>query len=236
MKGSDGTERAGFPWLLTLATAIVIAICAALGVWQVQRAAWKSVELKRIEALKSAPPAPIAAVMRPGADASLRRVVAVCLPGAPGAAMPRMTTDSGEWITRAMSFCRFSGTAYEGVWVDRGFVESSRGDTAPPNVTLPPPVKVIGVLSHVRGDCFESDGCAYWFANLVRSAPYVLVAESESPAAPGVKPAPYPDAADNLQYVGEYAPTWFGLAGVAACVYAAMLWRRYRPRGVDPTR
>ena len=43
-------------------------------------------------------------------------------------------------------------------------------------------------------------------------------------------PAPYPDAAGNLEYVGSYAPTWFGLAGVALSFYAAMLWRRYHPK------
>ena len=43
-------------------------------------------------------------------------------------------------------------------------------------------------------------------------------------------PAPYPDAAANLEYVGAYAPTWFGLAAVAAAIYAAMLWRRDHPK------
>jgi cytochrome oxidase assembly protein ShyY1 len=26
----------------------------------------------------------------------------------------------------------------------------------------------------------------------------------------------------------EYALTWFGLAGALACVYGALLWRRFR--------
>ena len=60
--------------------------------------------------------------------------------------------------------------------------------------------------------------------------PLVLVVEQETPAAPGVAPAPPPPGApDDLQYVGEYTLTWFGLAGVVACFYAALLWRRYRP-------
>jgi cytochrome oxidase assembly protein ShyY1 len=45
-----------------------------------------------------------------------------------------------------------------------------------------------------------------------------------------VRPAPFPDAAGNLEYVGSYAPTWFGLAGVVLAIYAAMLWRREHPK------
>jgi surfeit locus 1 family protein len=221
-----------FPLGLTLAAAVVFAVCAGLGVWQLQRAAWKAGQLQRIAALQAAPPVPIALALTAGSDridTSQKRVAAACQPDRAAPAVPKMTTDAGEWITRAISFCRLSGAAYEGVWVDRGFVQASRGSTTPAQVILPAPVNVVGVLSHISGDCFGSDGCAYWFANLIRPAPYVLVAERETPPAPGVTPAPYANAAGNLQYVGEYAPTWFGLAGVAACFYAAMLWRRYRP-------
>jgi surfeit locus 1 family protein len=67
-------------------------------------------------------------------------------------------------------------------------------------------------------------------AGFAGAAPYVLVAERETPAPPGVAPSPYPDAAGNLEYVGAYAPTWFGLAGALVAIYAAMLWRRYHPK------
>ena len=63
-----------------------------------------------------------------------------------------------------------------------------------------------------------------------RLAPYVLVAERETPPVPGVTPSRIADSApETLQYVGAYAPTWFGLAAVLAGVYAALLWRRLRP-------
>ena len=67
-------------------------------------------------------------------------------------------------------------------------------------------------------------------AGLARPAPVVLSVEQETPPPPGVAPAPYDAAADSLHYVGAYAPTWFGLAVALACVYAAMLWRRYHPK------
>jgi len=226
------SERTDFPIGLTLASLIAFAICCGLGVWQMQRADWKAGQLKLIAAARTAPPLPIAMALGPsgGPDVSYRRVTAVCLPQAPAPIVGRVTSDNNDWVTRAISFCPLAGTAYEGVWVDRGFVGASRGSTTPAQLTLPAPVNVVGVLSHTKGDCFGSDGCAYWFGHLLRPAPYVLVAERETPPAPGVTPAPYANAEDNLQYVGAYTLTWFGLAGTLAAVYAAMLWRRYRPK------
>jgi surfeit locus 1 family protein len=227
------SERPRFPVGLTLAAVLVFTVCCALGVWQLQRAQWKAHELAQIEARRNAPPAPINPVLRraaAGADVTFQRVAATCSPAPAAVADTRMITDNGDWIARAMSFCDLSGSAYKAIFVDRGLVEASRGSTTAPRVVLPAPASVVGVLSHVRGDCFGSDGCSYRFGNLGQIAPYVLVAESETPPAPGVKPAPYPDAAGNLEYVGSYAPTWFGLAGVLVCFYAAMLWRRYHPK------
>lgn len=224
-------ERPRFPVGLTLAAAIAFAICCGLGVWQLQRAEWKAGQLRRIAALQAAAPVPIAPALARDANVAATRVAATCLPAPPAAAVTRVTTDNGEWVTRAMSFCRLSGSPYDGVWVDRGVVTASRGSTTASQVSPPTPQHVVGVLSHLKGDCFGSDGCAEWFSHRLKPAPYVLVAESETPAAPGLSPAPYAaNSADSLQYVGEYAPTWFGLAGVLACIYAAMLWRRNHPK------
>lgn len=228
------SERPRFPLGLTLAAAVAFAICCGLGVWQLQRADWKAGQLKRIAALRAAAPTPIVPVLGRAADGenvSQTRVAATCLAAPPAAAVTRVTTDNGEWATRAISFCRLSGAAYDGVWIDRGVVTASRGSTAAAQLSLPAPQSVVGVFSHLKGDCFGSDGCAYWFNNLLHPAPYIVVAESEAPAAAGLAPAPYAaNSADSLQYVGAYGPTWFGLAGVLACVYAAMLWRRHHPK------
>ena len=228
------SERTRFPVGLTLAAVIAFAICCGLGVWQLQRADWKAGQLKRIAALRAAAPVPIVPVLAraaSGETVTQTRVAAICLPAPPAAAVTRVTTDNGEWVTRAISFCRLGGAAYDGVWIDRGVVTASRGSTTIVPISPPVPQAVIGVLSHLKGDCFGSDGCAYWFNNLLHPAPYMLVAEAEAPAAAGLTPVPYAaNSADSLQYVGEYAPTWFGLAGALACVYAAMLWRRYHPK------
>jgi surfeit locus 1 family protein len=214
------SERPRFPIGLTIAAVLVFAACCALGVWQLQRAGWKAHEMARIEALKAAPAQPIEPVLAraaAGADVSFTRVSADCTGGSLPEAY-RMTTDNGEWIARAMAACLpTTGPKRRILEIDRGLLTASRGATAQPSTPLPPPGYVTGVLMPPR--------------RIARGIwPYVLVAERETPAPPGVTPAPYPDAADNLEYVGSYAPTWFGLAVVALCFYAAMLWRRYHPK------
>jgi len=218
---SEPTPRR-FPLGLTLAALVVFAVCCGLGTWQLQRAAWKAQALKRIAALEHAPPQPIGPVLAraaKGEDVTFTRVTAACAPGPPETAF-RMNTDNGDWIARALGVCRLAGP-YDGVVVDRGFLTASRGSTTPPTARLPAPAAVVGVLFPLGK--IQTPG-------LARAAPVILVAETETPPAPGVAPAPYASgAADNLQYVGAYATTWFGLAGVVAAIYAAMLWRRTHP-------
>jgi len=227
------TSRPRFPVGLTLGAAVVFVVCCGLGVWQLQRAQWKTHELARIEAVKAERPVALEPVLRraaSGADVTFERVAATCLPGPAAMAVTRPVPAEGDWMQRALSFCQLRAAGWKGIFVDRGFLPATRGSTTPAQVVLPAPANVVGVLSHLRGDCFGADGCSDLFGNLHEAAPYVLVAERETPPAPGVAPTPYPDAGDNLQYVGAYWLTWFGLAGAVACVYAAMLWRRHHPK------
>lgn len=214
-----------FPVGLTLATAIAFATLIGLGVWQLQRLEWKHRELARIARLQAAgvqPIGPVLARAARGEDVSFTRVIAHCAAGAPATTQFRMTTDNGQWISRAIAPCHLTGLPYDGVLVDRGFLESSRGETTPTIAPLPAPQTVIGAL--FAKPASPGDG-------LRRPAPYIISMERETPPAPGVTPAPYAvNASDNLQYVGSYAPTWFGLAGVLVCFYAAMLWRRFHPK------
>ena len=60
----------------TIAAAILFGILIGLGVWQLQRAAWKTQQLKQIAALKRAPPQPIEPVFaRVAAGADAKRAV-----------------------------------------------------------------------------------------------------------------------------------------------------------------
>jgi surfeit locus 1 family protein len=157
-----------------------------------------------------------------GEDVTFTRVVADCDGGPAQPAAFHMISDNGEWIARVQTICTFRDGPFNGLVVDRGFLNASRGQPNPAPVSLPPPARVTGVL-------YAAPVVAAGGPN-ARLAPDTLVAERETPAAPGVTPTPYPDAGDNLQYVGAYWLTWFGLAGAVACVYAAMLWRRHHPK------
>lgn len=219
------SEARRFPIGLTLAAAVVFAACVALGVWQLQRLAWKDHELARIAAEQAAPARPIVAVLAMaarGRDVELVRVAADCGPEGPQMFF-RMSADAGQWAARAMAACRLEAPPYDGIVVDRGVFDAARGQTTLPMAALPAPGHVEGALRR------PLPGLAP--AGLAHPAPYVLVAERESPPAPGVTPSPMTrQAPESLHYVGAYAPTWFGLAAVVAGVYAAMLWRRRRPK------
>jgi surfeit locus 1 family protein len=215
-----GAPPRRFPVGLTVAAVVVILVCDALGLWQLQRLKWKESVLAHVSAMQNAPAQSLSVVLaKEKALGSLSgmRVAADCAPAPPAPATPRITTDKGDWITRAQSLCQLEEGPYQGVLVDRGLIEASRGSTKPADVVLPAPNRVVGIL--YERSC--PGGCG-------KTAPYTLVAQSETPPPAGVTPAPYPDARSNLEYVGAYAPTWFGLGGVAACFYAAMLWRTYR--------
>jgi surfeit locus 1 family protein len=213
-----------FPIGLTFGAVVVFAVCCGLGVWQLQRGAWKAHELARIAALKHAPPMPIGQLlprMLQGEDLTFAHAIADCAPSPAAPARFHMISDNGEWIARTLSACRLPRAPYDGIVVDRGFLDASRGYPNPPTTSLPPPRHVVGVL-YTRAAAPE--------LGLVHPAPYVLAADRETPPAPGVTPTPYPDAGDNMQYVGEYWLTWFGLAAAVAGVYGAMLWRRHHPK------
>jgi surfeit locus 1 family protein len=247
--------RRRFPIALTVATLFVAAICSALGVWQLQRAAWKAHELARIAALRAARPQPIDGVLARvsrGEDVSFTRVTVRCASARP---IPYSTFRYSIWNNetawRPIALCHLSDGPFDALLVDRGFAESLKGVMAPLPTTYPELAEVTGVLipedtepldvsspfqidrqvvTVQRLDTFAMRFIAEQ-AGVTHLAPVLLVAEHETPPVSGVSPAPpVADAPANLQYVGAYAPTWFGLAGAAAAVYAAMLRRRLRPK------
>src|SRR5215469_5618929 len=141
-----GEERPGgtrleprFPFGLTLAALVVFAICCGLGVWQLQRAAWKAHVLAQIAARAHAPPEPIGPVLARaarGEDMGFTRVVANCQPAPPSPTSFRAGADNGGWIWRATAPCPLADAAYAGVLVERGVLDASRGSTVAPSVTL----------------------------------------------------------------------------------------------------
>lgn len=238
------TERKRFPIGLTIAAAIAFAILCGLGTWQLQRLHWKRDLLERIEAAKTAPARPLAEALD-GGDADFVRVVVDCSASdRPRSRIMLYAISEGRPAWRPMAPCRVDAPPHDLIVVDRGVVASE--SPTPPDLDLPNPVRVIGVLRRP-----EAQGAAERIANTGvseagpgfhdriaamkavarassgRAVDYVLVAESETPPPTGVKPAPLPTNVSNRHL--EYVVTWYGLAAALAGVYAAMVWRRLKP-------
>lgn len=238
-----------FPIGLTITVAIALAILVALGVWQVRRLAWKQAVLAHIAALKDAPPQPLAQVMARaarGEDVSFTRVSVTCLTPdyPPSAIYLRGVAQVGAFRWRPLSACRIAADGYTMIPIDRGEVPGDAA-TTPPTRPPAPPRAVVGVLRKPEkptaieqaitrdedaGGGFAIRGhalAALEQATGARSPDLMIVAEREDPAPAGVTAAPLPPKIPNNHL--SYALTWFGLAGALLAVYAAMLFRRFKP-------
>ncbi|MDE2355536.1 MAG: SURF1 family protein [Alphaproteobacteria bacterium] len=238
---------ARFPIGLTLAALIVFSGLIGLGVWQVHRLAWKEALLARIAALKTAPARPLVQVLAAPGDQGFVRVAVACDP-APrrGPQLFRYAVADGVIGWRLLGACRAALGPYDGILVDRGLATGLKGFTAPTPVTDPPMGEVAGVLRTPGGKpwlgpaviqrtprmvvarLIDGPTLAEFSkaAGLAHPAPYLLAAESERPAAPGLQPRALPEDIPNNHFV--YALTWFALAGILAWFYLAMLLQRYR--------
>ena len=226
---SPAVKTARFPFGLTIAVAIAFAILCGLGAWQLKRVAWKEDLLTRIEALKTAPAAPIGPVLAAaakGRNVAWTRVSVACQP----ASLPPLSLAygirDGDVVWRAQALCGLASGPFDLILVDRGVVAALTGQVAAPARAFPEPGQVTGILiplAQLGGDrALAVTGLAGR-----KPAPLALMVETESPAPPGVTPAPLPAEISNRHL--EYALTWFGLAVTLLFIYAAMLWRRQRP-------
>ena len=237
-----------FPVGLTVTAGLAFAILAGLGVWQLQRLAWKQDLLAKVAALRLAPATPVAGILAlaaQGRDVDYRRVAADCRASdRPPRDAYRYALRDGRVGWRLISACHLTGAPYDGVLLDRGLVERLTGAMAPVAAAYPPPVAVVGVLRAPGGKpllgpaetagtpgarvfrVLDRSAVAALAADngVARPAPYILAVESERPAPPGVVPAPLPQDIPNNHFV--YALTWFALAGILAWFYGALLLRR----------
>jgi surfeit locus 1 family protein len=233
-----------FPIGLTFAAAIGIAILIGLGVWQLQRLKWKRAMLARIETAGSVTQAiaPVLVRAAHGEDVEFSRVLVACA----GPRKPTPTTyvyglEGSQVVWRVLAACPLADGPYGGLVIDRGIATASRGQMAPPKADWPAPRAVVGILRRPEPKPFGTypalgdpirlprrDPVALDIiarkAGVERLAPWVLMSDGETPAPPGIAPAPLPANIPNRHL--EYALTWFGLAGALGGVYLAVLWRR----------
>ncbi len=233
--------------LTTLLAAGALAILVGLGIWQLERRDWKEALVATLNERLAAPavalpPASTWGTLDPARDEYLR----VAFPAAfendketlvytTGSSMRSDTSGPGYWV---FTPARLGGGT---VMVNRGFVPEGRQDAAArPEGTVPGSVDIVGVLrwseppglftpagDRGRNIWFSRDSSAIAAAKGVASAAPFYV-EMESPVPPGGLPHPgqvMPSLPNN--HLG-YAITWFGLAAMLLCVYAAWLIGRWR--------
>lgn len=239
----------------TIAFLIAFAILCSLGVWQLQRRAWKEHLLARIAALQHAPPQPLAPVLqraRSGQDVDFTRVEVDCAPPDPVSRPVSLyaPTEGGVgW--RSLAPCRIERSPWPMVVIDRGFETESQGAMRPSAKAWPAPRHVVGVVRRASGLTYFQrfakmpEGALQGYqsradavaaeakASGLAAAPVMVVAEHEDPAPAGLQPAAIPSDIPNRHF--EYALTWFGLALGLLGVFAGMLRTRLRRADGPPS-
>ncbi|MGE4432152.1 MAG: SURF1 family protein [Sphingobium sp.] len=234
--GQAGTSRLAAPVLLLLVAA---ALFTALGVWQVERLAWKEALIARVESRVDAPP--VALPDEAAARASSlpdREYLRVRMAGeylASGTALVRAVTvqGAGYWV---MTPLRTADGRL--IYVNRGYVPVGSKLDAARAQTPSGPVEIIGLLrlSEPKGGFLRSNDPARdaWYSRdvaalaqargLAHVAPFFVDAQTQTPTAPG-------DPVAGLTVIRfpnshlSYALTWFAMAALSAGL-AGWLWRR----------
>ena len=227
-----------FPWILTIASALVFVLLIALGVWQVQRLHWKEGLIAQAQAAAEHPPVPIMEAYRPSEE--FRRVIVDCAGLATAPYVELQTIQDGQPGVRLISACALPSEPFVTL-VDRGFVADTIS-ARPPVRPSREPVRIVAQLRNppeptamalpADGKRFywrdttgmaEVLGVRYWLAR-----PMLFALTSSNPEWQALQPSAPPPVFSN-NHLG-YAITWFGLALALAGVYAALLRRKLSPR------
>jgi len=218
-------------WPFILASVLGIAVLCWLGIWQLQRLAWKESLIAEIASRAAAPPITLAAALAADDAADDIDFVRVAAGGTYLAAETKFmiqTFDAGPGWQAVTPLRSEDGIV---VLVDRGVVpDAMRGSIPTPNG----PVELLGILrrhGENRGpftpDNDDARNIWYWWdvpAMLAMSdipadlkvAPFVL--QLLPVAGDSSFPRPQPPDANLRNNHLQYAITWFGLALVLAAI------------------
>jgi len=208
------------------------AVLVALGVWQVQRLAWKEGVIADIQARIAADPVPLPDTPDPVRDAYLPVAVQGTLMG-DGIDVLISQKQVGAGYRMIAPLNLGGGRS---ILADLGFVLSEAKGTINPTG----PVTLSGNLQWPQEvDSFTPDpdlGANIWFARdvpamaqMLHTDPVLLVVRRMDPAVGGITPLPVDTARipnDHLQY----AITWFSLAAIWLAMSALFLRRRRAPK------
>jgi surfeit locus 1 family protein len=234
-----------------IATLVVIAILCGLGVWQVQRLAWKENLIAAVTSRMSAAPVPAPS---PGAFAERD----------PSTVEYQQVAVSGHYLNDREAHVIYSLTEPKGpvggvgymvmtpfqtddgwiVYVNRGFVPAAKADPSTrPQGLVEGETTVTGVVrlpadrswfmpgdNPAKNEWFSRDPALYAAAYPLPSAnvaPYIIDAVYD-PSLPGGLPQGGETVVDFPNNHLGYAITWFGLAACAAAVFVAFAISRLR--------
>ena len=233
----------------SIAAASAFAVLLSLGLWQLDRKAWKEGLIATIGQRLSAPPVALPAPatwprLTAAEDEFLRVAVTAeflndreALVYTIGSSLREGSGGPGYWV---FTPARLADGAL--VMVNRGFVPDGKQDAETrPDGEVAGPISMVGVLRWPELPClvtpagdptrniwFSRDSNAIAAAKSVSVAPFYL--ELESPDPPGGLPRTgrlHPTLPNN--HFG-YALTWLGLACVLVGVYGTWLFGSWRKR------
>ena len=200
----------------SLTTAVMLALAVGLGVWQVQRLAWKTALLAEIDRGEAAPAIPLPPDPRPFTKVRVSGTLRQDLAALYGVEV--RATMTGQ-VIGAFLLNPLERPGADPIIVDRGWVPTDAPrDTVPVQATVEGYVRApehpvfLGAADDPAARRFYALDPAAVGASLglPRVAPFTLVALGREP--PGI----FPDPAEALPRPPNnhlvYAVTWFGLA------------------------
>jgi surfeit locus 1 family protein len=201
------------PILATLVVAAAVAVMVALGIWQLERAAWKASVLGELRAARDLPPVDLD--LKPLSEARahpFRRAEVTCVYG-PAAPQPRAgRSRRGESGYRYLLPCRPAPHGEPHLLLDIGFARS------------PDALGELRLARRFAGTLSSGTG---------EGPMFLTIDDPVAPLAASAPPSPE-EIPDNHRF---YAFQWFFFAGVALLIYLLALRRRSREvvdRGSKP--
>jgi surfeit locus 1 family protein len=201
------------------------AILIALGLWQLDRLAWKEGIIAGAEAMIAADPVPLPAAPDPAAD----RYRAVSVTGRFTGEEAHVLTSTRERGPGYLVIAAYLTEDGRRILIDRGFVPET-------DKTAPRPGRAVAVMGNLNWpDDVTPATPPYdaarqiWYgrdvagiAALLGTEPLLVIARSDT--GDGVLARPVTTAGFRNDHL-EYAVTWFGLAAVWLGMTGFLLWR-----------
>ncbi len=217
-----------FPLVLGIAGCGVL---IGLGLWQVERLAWKEDILADIDARLTAPPVAFSRFATEAADEYTR----VLVRGVPTGEELHVLVSGTEAGTGYRVISKLE-TAAGAILVDQGLLALDNKDSEPLKVQM----DIVGTLlwpDDQNSSTPEPDLAAnIWFARNIDTMsaaldtlPFLVVATQTSPPDPRLTPLPVNTAGIKNDHF-EYAVTWFLLAAVWAIMSLYLIFRTTRQK------